>query len=353
MAPDRPILVTGSAGFIGSNFVRLLLRETGARIVSLDALTYAGNLASLFEAMGHERHRFTRCDINDGRALAAILEQSRPRAVVHFAAESHVDYSIESPAPFIAANVTGVFSLLEVALQYWRSLGAGEREAFRFVHVSTDEVFGDLGRGMVAAPPAFEGTRYRPSSPYAATKAASDHLVGAWHRTYGLPTIITNCTNNYGPAQHPEKLIPRMISQALAGESLTVHGDGSFVRDWIHVEDHCRAVLAVLECGRPGAQYCVGARDERSNIDVIRSVCAELDRCRPRGAPYFSQVVHIEERLGQDKRYALNPARVMLETGWVPQMRFPDGVAATVRWYLDNEAWVEAVVARDRQEKRA
>lgn len=342
MTTVRPIFVTGSAGFIGSNFVRMWLRATDIPVVSIDALTYAGSRASLFEAGDHPRHAFLVGDIRD--VDQGFLSRCRPQAIVHFAAESHVDYSIEHPEPFVSTNVIGTFRLLDAALAYWRSLEGVEREAFRFLHVSTDEVFGSLNRDEA---PCREGRAYRPSSPYSASKAASDHLVRAWGHTYGLPVIVTNCTNNYGPAQHPEKLIPLMILNGIEDRPLTIHGDGSFVRDWIHVEDHCRALRAVLTRGRVGEQYLIGAKEERSNLAVVRHLCDILDDRRPGATSHHDRIVFVEDRLGQDRRYAIDPAKVGRETGWVPTVDFDAGLQSTVDWYLDNAAWVEEIRRRE------
>jgi dTDP-glucose 4,6-dehydratase len=344
--PRRPLLVTGSAGFIGSNFVRLWLATRDVPVVSVDALTYAGNLASLKGVLGDPRHHLIVEDIVNIRP--GFLEAISPSGIIHFAAESHVDYSIESPEPFIVSNIVGTYRLLEAALAYWRGLDGEERDSFRFLHVSTDEVYGSLRPTARAAD---ESSLYRPNSPYSASKAASDHLVRAWGRTYGLPVVTTNCTNNYGPYQHPEKLIPRMILRAASGLPLTIHGDGLPVRDWIHVEDHCRGVIAAYERGRIGEQYCIGARRELANIEVVTRICSLLDVAAPRpdGRRHGEQAVLVEERPGQDRRYALDPAKIMRETGWTPEIGFDAGLAKTVAWYLENPEWIATVQEPPRQ----
>lgn len=334
------ILVTGGAGFIGSALIRQLVRETDVTVVNVDALTYAANPDSLQDALHHPRHRLEAIDIRDAPALREVFECHRPHAVVHLAAESHVDRSIAGPAAFVETNVVGTSTLLEVTRAYWQGLEGAQRNSFRFHHVSTDEVFGSLG-----ADGAFDETsQYRPNSPYAASKAASDHLVRAWHRTYGLPVVTTNCSNNYGPCQFPEKLIPLVILNALASEPLPVYGDGQQVRDWLYVEDHARALRTVLAHGQIGATYCVGGQAEHSNLDVVRGICALLDRLRPDPAgPYTRLIRHVTDRPGHDRRYAINPARVMGELGWRPLESFDSGLEKTVRWYLDNPQWVARV----------
>jgi dTDP-glucose 4,6-dehydratase len=334
------ILVTGGAGFIGSALVRQLVRETTATVVNVDALTYAANPDSLQDALHHPRHHLEVVDIRDQPALRAVFQRYRPQAVVHLAAESHVDRSIAGPAAFVQTNIVGTSTLLEVTREYWQHLERAGQDRFRFHHVSTDEVFGSLG-----AQGAFDETSpYRPNSPYAASKAASDHLVRAWHHTYGLPVVTSNCSNNYGPCQFPEKLIPLVILNALAGELLPVYGDGRQVRDWLYVEDHARALRAVLTRGAVGATYCIGGRAERSNLEVVQAICALLDRLRPDPkGPYARLIRHVADRPGHDRRYAIDPARIAGELGWQPQESFESGLEKTVRWYLDHPDWVARV----------
>ena len=337
------LLVTGGAGFIGSNFVLTSLAAADEPVVTLDKLTYAGNLRNLESLRGDARHVFVRGDIADRPLVKQLLERHRPRAIVHFAAESHVDRSIAGPAPFIDANIVGTWSLLEEARAYWSALPAAERDAFRFVHVSTDEVYGSLGPQDA---PFTETTPYAPNSPYAASKAAADHLVRAWHHTYGLPTLTGNCSNNYGPYQFPEKLIPLMIRNALAGEPLPVYGDGLQVRDWLYVLDHCSALRRILEAGRVGETYNIGGNSERNNIDVVRTLCAILERERPRkSGAYAEQIAFVKDRPGHDRRYAIDGAKIRAELGWQPAETFDTGLAKTVRWYLEHAAWVEDVTS--------
>jgi len=325
-------LVTGGAGFIGSNFVLSTVAQAGEPVVNLDKLTYAGSLRNLDALHDDARHTFVQGDICDRALLRKLLEHHRPRAIVHLAAESHVDRSIEGPAEFVQTNVVGTFSLLEEARTYWMQLAAPERAAFRFLHVSTDEVYGSLGPGD----PAFtEETPYAPNSPYSASKASSDHLVRAYHHTYGMPTLITNCSNNYGPHQFPEKLIPLMIHNALAGKPLPVYGDGLNVRDWLYVEDHCTALSEVLARGRPGGVYNVGGGAEMTNIDLVRTLCALLDEAKPRtGGSYESLITFVKDRPGHDRRYAIDSGKIRRELGWRPQETFESGLRKTVRWYL-------------------
>jgi dTDP-glucose 4,6-dehydratase len=337
------ILVTGAAGFIGSNFVHQWIAEEGDRVVSLDALTYAGNLANLEPVARDPRHTFVHGDICDEALLARLLAEHRPRAIVHFAAESHVDRSIHGPAEFVRTNVHGTFTLLQAALAHWRALPAVDRDAFRFLHVSTDEVYGSLGPGD---PPFVETRAYEPNSPYSASKAASDHLVRAWHHTYGLPVLTTNCSNNYGPYQFPEKLIPLVIANALAGRPLPVYGDGSNVRDWLYVGDHCSAVRAVLGRGVPGRVYNVGGWNEKKNIEVVQTICDLLDEMRPDPAgPHRRLVTFVTDRPGHDRRYAIDASRIADELGWRPARTFETGIRETVRWYLDHARWVADVVS--------
>jgi dTDP-glucose 4,6-dehydratase len=337
------LLVTGGAGFIGSNFVLSTLAETGEPIVNLDKLTYAGNLRNLESLAGDARHIFVRGDILDSALLRRLLPEHRPRAIVHFAAESHVDRSIHGPAAFVETNVNGTFNLLDEARAYWLSLGGAEKQTFRFLQVSTDEVYGSLGPGDAAFS---ETTPYAPNSPYAASKAASDHLVRAYHHTYGLPTLTTNCSNNYGPYQFPEKLIPLMIHHALAGRPLPVYGDGQNVRDWLYVLDHCAAIREVLARGRPGEVYNIGGSSEMKNIDVVRTLCELLDEARPRAqGRYAEQIAFVTDRPGHDRRYAIDSSKLRRELGWQPKESFASGMKRTVRWYLDNAAWVAEVTS--------
>ena len=336
------ILVTGGAGFIGSAVVRQLVGETEHRVVNVDCLTYAGNLESLADAREHPRHAFHRVDICDARTLHAVFAQHQPDAVLHLAAESHVDRSIDGPAAFITTNVVGTFTVLEEALRYWRELSAARRESFRVVHVSTDEVFGSLGDTDYFS----ETTPYAPSSPYSASKAGSDHLARAWHRTYGLPVIVTNCSNNYGPCQFPEKLIPLTILKALAGEPLPVYGRGEHMRDWLYVEDHARALRTVVAEGTPGETYNIGGGSERRNIDVVRAICAVLDELRPDPAgPYDRLISFTIDRPGHDFRYAIDASKVRRELGWSPRETFETGLRKTVQWYLENTVWTDRVMS--------
>ncbi|MEG8041236.1 dTDP-glucose 4,6-dehydratase [Sphingomonas sp. LR60] len=336
------ILVTGGAGFIGSNFVLDWIDATGEPVVNLDKLTYAGNLASLASLKDDARHRFVRGGIEDAALVEQLLATHRPRAVVHFAAESHVDRSIRGPEEFLTTNVIGTFRLLTAATAYFRSLDEAERQGFRFLHVSTDEVYGALGPDDT---PFRETTAYAPNSPYSATKAASDHLVRAWHHTYGLPVLTTNCSNNYGPLQFPEKLIPLVITNALAGKPLPIYGDGKQVRDWLYVADHCAAVRRVLEAGRLGETYAVGGGNEWANIDIVRHICGLLDAARPRadGRRYAEQITFVTDRPGHDRRYAIDAKKIGDELAWAPAETFETGIAKTLAWYLDHHEWVTAV----------
>ncbi len=339
------ILVTGGAGFIGANFVLDWIAAGLDPVVNLDKLTYAGNLGNLAALEGDARHTFVRGDIGDSSLVETLLTRHRPRAIVNFAAESHVDRSIHGPADFIATNVVGTFALLQAVRAWWSTLPDSERSAFRFLHVSTDEVYGSLGPGD----PAFsESTPYAPNSPYSASKAASDHLVRAWHHTYGLPVVTTNCSNNYGPRQFPEKLIPLMIVNALSGKPLPVYGDGGNVRDWLYVGDHCAAIRATLAGGRPGATYAVGGNAEMTNLDVVRTVCSILTELRP-GRDYASQIAFVTDRPGHDRRYAIDASTIRRELRWAPTETFATGMHKTIEWYLDNGAWLASVTSGEYQ----
>jgi dTDP-glucose 4,6-dehydratase len=341
---SQPILVTGGAGFIGSNFVIDWLAAEKTAVVNLDALTYAGNAGNLEGLKNDPRHLFVKGDINDRALVSRLLAEHRPRAIVHFAAESHVDRSIHGPGEFVQTNVVGTFSLLEEARAYWSPLAPAEKERFRFLHVSTDEVYGSLG----PADPAFkETTPYAPNSPYAASKAASDHLVRSYHHTYGLPTLTTNCSNNYGPYQFPEKLIPLMIVNAVNGKPLPVYGDGQNVRDWLYVGDHCEAVRAVLARGRTGETYNIGGNAEKNNIHVVTEICRILDELRPnpRITRLSSLITYVKDRPGHDRRYAMDAAKLNTELGWQPRERFDTGLRKTVEWYLDHMKWVNDVTS--------
>ena len=336
------ILVTGGAGFIGANFVLDWLATCDEPVLNLDKLTYAGNLHNLASLQGDARHVFVQGDIGDTALVARLLAQHQPRAVINFAAESHVDRSIHGPEDFIQTNVLGTFRLLEAVRHYWQALPAINREAFKFLHVSTDEVYGTLS----ANAPAFtEEHTYEPNSPYSASKAASDHLVRAWHHTYGLPVLTTNCSNNYGPLHFPEKLIPLMIVNALAGKNLPVYGDGMQVRDWLYVRDHCSAIRRVLEAGKLGETYNVGGWNEKPNIDIATTVCPFRDDLRPRtdGQSYRSQIPYVKDRPGHDRRYAIDARKIERELGWKPAETFETGIRKTVQWYLDNADWVANV----------
>ena len=339
---QETIVVTGGAGFIGSNFILNWLQADGSPVVNLDLLTYAGNPANLASLAADQRYLFVRGDICDADLVSSVFEKHRPRAIIHFAAESHVDRSIVSPEAFIRTNVQGTFVLLEQAKKYWSELDETGRAEFRFVHVSTDEVYGSLGKND----PAFsETTAYAPNSPYAASKAASDHLVRAYCHTFGLPVLTTNCSNNYGPFQFPEKLIPLVTLNALEGKQLPVYGDGKNVRDWLFVEDHCSAIRAVLQNGRIGETYNIGGNSERANIDVVTTICDLVDEMRP-GAAGTSRrklITFVEDRPGHDRRYAIDAAKISRELGWKPAEQFESGLRKTVRWYLDNTSWVNSV----------
>jgi dTDP-glucose 4,6-dehydratase len=338
----RTLLVTGGAGFIGGNFVLDVLATSGYRVVNLDALTYAGNLDTLAGVAKHPAHVFVHGDIGDRELLTRLLAEHQPGAILNFAAESHVDRSIDGPAAFVQTNVVGTLNLLECALAYWRGLPLAEQDAFRFLHVSTDEVYGSLGPiGRFT-----EDTPYAPNSPYSASKAASDHLVRAFHHTYGLPTLTTNCSNNYGPYQFPEKLIPLMIAKALAGQPLPVYGDGRNVRDWLYVRDHCRAILRVLEVGRTGEVYNVGGDAERENIQVVRAILKLIDERRPLpdGGTRETLISYVKDRPGHDRRYAIDAGKIKRDLGWRQTESFESGLAKTVDWYLENQSWVARVM---------
>ena len=329
------LLVTGGAGFIGANFVLSTIAATGEAIVNLDKLTYAGSLKNLESLAGDGRHEFIRGDIADRALLRQLLARHRPRAIVHFAAESHVDRSIEGPAEFIQTNIVGTFSLLEEAHAWWSALPGGEKERFRFLHVSTDEVYGSLGPADLAFT---EASPYMPNSPYAASKAASDHLTRAYHHTYGLPVLTTHCSNNYGPRQFPEKLVPLVIASALAEKPLPVYGDGLNVRDWLYVLDHCEAIRVVLEKGRAGETYNIGGASEKTNIEVVKMLCALLDEARPRkGGRYADLITMVKDRPGHDRRYAMDAAKIEREFGWRPRETFESGIRKTVDWYLGKK----------------
>lgn len=337
----RTWLVTGGAGFIGGNFVLKAINE-GIKVINLDLLTYAGNLDTLSSVGGNPNHIFVQGDIGDSGLVSTLLAEHTPDAVINFAAESHVDRSIDGPAAFVQTNVVGTLGLLESVRDYWKSLEREAAERFRFLHVSTDEVYGSLGdTGLFT-----EETPYAPNSPYSASKAASDHLVRAFHHTYGLPVLTTNCSNNYGPYQFPEKLIPLVIAKAVAGEPLPIYGDGKNVRDWLYVGDHCSAIRAVLEGGKVGEAYNVGGNSEKQNIEVVESICALLDERQPRadGAKYESQITYVRDRPGHDRRYAIDAGKLKRELGWEPVHTFEQGIAETVDWYLTNQPWVNRVL---------
>jgi dTDP-glucose 4,6-dehydratase len=340
--PSMTLLVTGAAGFIGANFVLDWLASSQEPIINLDKLTYAGNLETLSSLQGDARHVFVQGDIGDAELVDRLLAEHQPRAVLNFAAESHVDRSIHGPGDFIETNIVGTFRLLESVRGYWSALPESRKSAFRFLHVSTDEVYGSLAKDD----PAFAEThRYEPNSPYSASKAASDHLVRAWHHTYGLPVLTTNCSNNYGPYHFPEKLIPLMIVNALAGKPLPVYGDGMQIRDWLYVKDHCSAIRRVLEAGRLGETYNVGGWNEKPNIEIVKTVCALLDELRPRadGQPYAQQISYVTDRPGHDRRYAIDAHKLEAELGWKPAETFETGIRKTVQWYLANPQWVSNV----------
>jgi dTDP-glucose 4,6-dehydratase len=337
------ILVTGGAGFIGSNFVLDWLAQSDEPIVNVDKLTYAGNLNNLASLRHDSRHIFVHADICDGDGMAGLLSQYQPRAIVHFAAESHVDRSIVGPGAFVTTNINGTFSLLEAARGYWSGLADAEKSAFRFLHVSTDEVYGTLGPEDA---PFAETTAYAPNSPYSASKAGADHLVRSYHHTYGLPTLTTNCSNNYGPYHFPEKLIPLIIANALAGKPLPIYGDGQQVRDWLYVGDHCAAIRRVLAAGRTGETYNIGGWNEMANLEVVHTLCDMLDRLAPKegeSASYRAQITYVTDRPGHDRRYAIDARKIECELGWKPAETFASGIGKTVKWYLDHQEWVRNV----------
>jgi dTDP-glucose 4,6-dehydratase len=341
--PDT-ILVTGGAGFIGSNFILQWLAKESSSVINLDKLTYAGNPANLASVASDRRYKFVQGDICDRQMLADMLLANRPRAIVHFAAESHVDRSIHGPDDFVRTNVNGTFSLLEEARAYWSAMPSDEKGAFRFLHVSTDEVYGSLA---ASDPPFSEVTRYAPNSPYSASKAASDHLVRAYHHTYGMPVLTTNCSNNYGPFQFPEKLIPLVILRALKGKPIPVYGDGMNVRDWLYVADHCEAIRTVLKRGKPGETYNIGGSNEIKNLDVVNTICSVLDELRPNDpvVPHKKLITFVKDRPGHDRRYAMDASRIQNELGWRPKETFESGMRKTIQWYLDNDAWIQSVAS--------
>jgi dTDP-glucose 4,6-dehydratase len=338
------LLITGGAGFIGSNLVHYWIGATTDSVINVDKLTYAGNLQNLAEVMGNPRHIFLRTDIGDPQAISQVLATYRPKAIINLAAESHVDRSIHEPDTFVQTNVVATLRLLKAACSFWSTLPESEKARFRFLHVSTDEVYGSLDAD---APPFRETTAYAPNSPYAASKAASDHLVRSYHHTYGLPVITTNCSNNYGPYQFPEKLIPLVIHRALAGEPLPIYGDGQNVRDWLHVADHCAAIRCVLERGQPGEVYNIGSSNEKTNLEVLHRLCDLLDEGKPRrdGKSYREQITFVKDRPGHDRRYAIDASKIERELGWKPTETFESGLRKTIRWYLENQEWVANVTS--------
>jgi len=341
------ILITGGAGFIGSALIRHIIAETNYTIVNVDKLTYAGNLASVEEVAVSPRYYFEKVDVCDRTELQRVFEAHQPDAVMHLAAESHVDRSIDGPSAFIETNIIGTYTLLEVAKDYWKSLPEERQKAFKFHHISTDEVYGDLPHPSELRqgnlPMFTEKTAYKPSSPYSASKASSDHLVTAWARTYGLPTLITNCSNNYGPYHFPEKLIPLVILNAINGKPIPVYGRGDQIRDWLYVEDHARALLNVIESGTPGETYNIGGHNEKTNLEVVETICDLLDTLRPQSKSYREQITFVKDRPGHDRRYAIDASKIEKELDWRPQETFQSGIEKTVRWYLNNQAWVESI----------
>jgi dTDP-glucose 4,6-dehydratase len=342
MRTNQPILITGGCGFIGSNLVKLALKK-GYAVVNIDKLTYAGNRDSLSDVETHPGYRFVQGDICDRPLVQRILEEHHPAGIIHLAAESHVDRSIDGPEEFIQTNIVGTHRLLAAARNFWKSLPEPEKGSFRFLHVSTDEVFGSLGsEGFFN-----ESTPYDPRSPYSASKASSDHLVRAYGHTYGLPVLVTNCSNNYGPYQFPEKLIPLMINSAIRGKPLPVYGDGGNVRDWLYVEDHCHALLRVFEQGKPGETYTIGGHSERTNLEIVRCICTILDELHPRGdgSSYSGQITFVPDRPGHDRRYAIDASKISADLGWVPKTFFDQGLRQTVKWTLENQSWVENILS--------
>ena len=338
----KTYIVTGGAGFIGSAVVRMIIESSNDIVVNIDKLTYAGNLDSLQPVADNPRYHFIHADICDSKVMAEVIAFHQPDAIMHLAAESHVDRSIDGPGDFIQTNIVGSYTLLEAARDYWNSLPAEKKEAFRFHHVSTDEVYGSLGdEGMF-----LETTPYDPSSPYSASKASSDHLVRAWHRTFGLPVVLTNCSNNYGPYQYPEKLIPLILQKARAGEALPIYGTGENIRDWLYVDDHARALILVMKQGRAGETYNIGGHNEVTNIDVVRTLCAILDEREPakNGKPYAELISFVTDRPGHDMRYAIDASKIQRDLGWVPEETFDTGLAKTVDWYLENQQWIDRVL---------
>jgi dTDP-glucose 4,6-dehydratase len=342
---EKTIIVTGGAGFIGSAVVRQLINETGHVVVNLDKLTYAGNLQSLVSVEHDPRYRFEHVDICDAAGVARVFREHQPDAIMHLAAESHVDRSISGPADFIQTNIFGTYTLLEAARAYWSGLEGEKKAGFRFHHISTDEVYGSLGDDGFFT----EETAYEPNSPYSASKASSDHLVRAWHHTFGLPVVTTNCSNNYGPYHFPEKLIPLMILNALNGKPLPIYGKGDNIRDWLYVDDHARALRTVLERGRLGETYNIGGWNEKTNLEVVDAICAILDELHPQGAPHARLKTYVQDRPGHDKRYAIDAGKIERELGWKPQETFETGLRKTVEWYLANTAWVAGVLSGDYQ----
>ena len=337
----KKILVTGGAGFIGSAVIRQLIAETDAMVINVDKLTYAGNLQSLLSVADNPRYCFEHADICDAETIARLFQEYQPDAVMHLAAESHVDRSITGPAAFIETNIVGTYTLLNAAREYWNGLSAERKTTFRFHHISTDEVYGSLGETGFFT----EDTAYQPNSPYSASKASSDHLVRAWHHTYGLPVVTTNCSNNYGPYHFPEKLIPLMILNACEGKPLPVYGKGDNIRDWLYVDDHARALRLVLERGRVGETYNIGGWNEKTNLEVVHAICAILDELRPNNAPHASLIAYVQDRPGHDQRYAIDASKIARELGWKPLETFETGLRKTVQWYLSNTEWVDAVIS--------
>jgi len=341
----KTILVTGGAGFIGSAVVRQFIHDTQDRVVNLDKLTYAGNLQSLASVSSDPRYRFEQVDICDAAEVARVFREHRPDAIMHLAAESHVDRSISGPAAFIQTNIVGTYTLLEAARAYWNELPGEKKSAFRFHHISTDEVYGSLGaEGFFT-----EATAYEPNSPYSASKASSDHLVRAWHHTYGLPVVTTNCSNNYGPYHFPEKLIPLVILNAVNGKPLPIYGKGDNIRDWLYVDDHARALRLVLEKGTPGETYNIGGWNEKTNLEVVQAICTILDELHPQGAPHANLITYVADRPGHDQRYAIDATKIARELGWKPQETFGSGLRKTVEWYLANAGWVQGVTSGEYQ----